>query len=413
MFSNDGEGLRDTYCPPGSTSGSSPTSQQELFRSVPKPKFPIRITEKGPTPFSVEAQKRWIRWTHSWDSAPQPYWIDMPILKLIKDIVSPVLEKLGDTETDHLDEYIFRIPLPIDPYYKIESDVGTTELVRYFTGIPVPTIYTYNSSSDNPLGLEWILMEKVIGTPIREEGLDIDNETHKLVTEQIAGSQNQLAKLHANQIGGIYLRWTDDAMEFLIGQISDPIYELTEDDLQCLDGNLEQCLTEPTEEETIDVGVELVKEVDVVPLSLEELQDKKDTQNRKEYDPQSNWNDAFRTYLTHPDLSGNNLMTDTHGNPPDSSTRSSQIFLPVILQTAYPPLLQFEDIDEDFDEDFNGSGPGDRDWAGDPESENGWRKYTTISSGLISARSTDGVWKPWSLRFWLASIKLMTVLRSN
>lgn len=36
--------------------------------------------------------------------------------------------------------YVFRVAFPIDPYYKTEADVTTSELVRHSTTIRVPTI---------------------------------------------------------------------------------------------------------------------------------------------------------------------------------------------------------------------------------------------------------------------------------
>ena len=65
-------------------------------------------------------------------------------------------------------EYIFRIPLPIWPYYKVKSDVATTEFVRHATSILVPIIYAFDSNPDNKLGFEWLLMEKVQGTPLND-----------------------------------------------------------------------------------------------------------------------------------------------------------------------------------------------------------------------------------------------------
>jgi hypothetical protein len=62
-------------------------------------------------------------------------------------------------------EYTFWVALPIYPYYKVESDVATTEFVRHSTSVPVPIIYAYDSA-DNELDFEWMLMEKVAVKPL-------------------------------------------------------------------------------------------------------------------------------------------------------------------------------------------------------------------------------------------------------
>lgn len=63
--------------------------------------------------------------------------------------------------TGFCEEYVFRVALPIYPHYKLESDVATTEFVRHTTTVPVPIIYAFDSSPNNKLGFEWMLMEKV------------------------------------------------------------------------------------------------------------------------------------------------------------------------------------------------------------------------------------------------------------
>lgn len=77
------------------------------------------------------------------------------------------------------------------------------ELVRHFTRIPVPVIYAYDSSSDNKLNLEWMLMEKVSGEPLTKRWLDLDEASQTRIVQQVADWENDLSKITSSQIGGI------------------------------------------------------------------------------------------------------------------------------------------------------------------------------------------------------------------
>lgn len=64
--------------------------------------------------------------------------------------------------------YIFRIAIGIKPYFKTESEVATFACVGKYTSINVPRVYAWDSCSENELGFEWILMEKLDGVPLME-----------------------------------------------------------------------------------------------------------------------------------------------------------------------------------------------------------------------------------------------------
>lgn len=65
-----------------------------------------------------------------------------------------------------LESFIMRVSLPVDPYFKTASEVATLQFVRKNTSIPVPQIIAFDSSADNELGFEWILMTKLPGIPL-------------------------------------------------------------------------------------------------------------------------------------------------------------------------------------------------------------------------------------------------------
>jgi len=168
-------------------------------------------------------------------------WRNEPSIPLLEEMIRPALDMLGfgfdcftinflatgahnkvyivtATACDGRKEYVLRVSMPLDPYYKVECEVATMELVRHFTRIPVPVIYAYDSSSDNKLNLEWMLMEKVSGEPLTKRWLDLDEASQTRIVQQVADWENDLSKITSSQIGGIYLHWTTSDLQFYIGR---------------------------------------------------------------------------------------------------------------------------------------------------------------------------------------------------
>ena len=222
---------------------SSASDPSNLIMSVPRPEVPIRIYEGAPPPFSQEAQSRVMRWTHTRHHfEPDAEWLIEPDVQKIKETLQPHMKRLGyeadgavlekvdeggfhkiftltalSLETNQQNQFIVRIPLPVLPYFKTESDVATTEIVRYSTKIPVPIIYAYDSSSDNPLGLEWILMEKIDGKPIAWYWDDMEYDSKLRFTKLMADWNSQLSKITSNKIGSVYMQYTKSRLEFYVG----------------------------------------------------------------------------------------------------------------------------------------------------------------------------------------------------
>lgn len=100
--------------------------------------------------------------------------------------------------------YLFRVALPAEPYFKTESEVATIAFLRAKASIPVPRVYALDSSSDNELTFEWILMEKLDGVPLGDVWHDIPWERKLELTENIAGMVKQMQDHKFEQIGGLY-----------------------------------------------------------------------------------------------------------------------------------------------------------------------------------------------------------------
>ena len=225
---------------PASTVTDEPSN---IIRRIPRPKLPVQVNNRGPYLLPREVQERIMKWKYGWHwDPPSPVWMIKPDHQKIREIVEPYLKQLGhpchtiDIEylaeggfnkvyilaTDQLEglgrkEYIFRVGLPVQPYYKMESDVATTEIVRHFTDVPVPVIYAFDSSMDNPLGLEWMLMERAVGQPLFNKWYDMHDHARMQMVETVARWTQQLTAIHSDRIGAIYMKYDSTEVLFYIG----------------------------------------------------------------------------------------------------------------------------------------------------------------------------------------------------
>ncbi|MCJ1456985.1 Phosphotransferase enzyme [Mycoblastus sanguinarius] len=194
-----------------------------------------------------------MRWRYRGHFDLAPYCITDPDLELIREVVRPYIKLIvpgADTVSvaflargafnqaytvtaenstiGFSEEFVFRVALPLYPYYKAESDVATTEFVRRSTTIQVPIIYAFDSSSDNKLGFEWMLMEKVKGRVLEEVWDSLGYKAKENITIQVAGWADELSRSRFNKIGSIYMRHTPTQLEFYLGPLMD--YRLYEGD---------------------------------------------------------------------------------------------------------------------------------------------------------------------------------------
>jgi aminoglycoside phosphotransferase (APT) family kinase protein len=92
-------------------------------------------------------------------------------------------------------QYIFRATTPVEPFFKTVDEVATLSYLREHTSIPVPRVIAHSSTSDNEVGCEWILMEKIPGVALADAWRDIDLETKSRVTRSVVGYVRQLRDL--------------------------------------------------------------------------------------------------------------------------------------------------------------------------------------------------------------------------
>lgn len=162
---------------------------------------------------SLEDRFRGLTWTEGlfylephWTVDPDPAAIEQTIQSLrpastiqVIFLAQGAFNKVYDVKIDD-EAFIIRVALPVDPYYKTTSEVSTMDWISRTAKIPVPRAITYQSSRENPIGFEWILMTKMPGKRLDDtwRSLSFAAKT-KLVGEFAA----YFACLFRNQLRGI------------------------------------------------------------------------------------------------------------------------------------------------------------------------------------------------------------------
>lgn len=102
--------------------------------------------------------------------------------------------------------FLMRVSLPVDPSHKTKSEVATIEFIREHTDIPLPRILAFDSTHENILGFEWILMEMMPGKQLRSKWRTLPFSTKRQLVQQIAKYQSQLFRNKFVGIGNLFPR---------------------------------------------------------------------------------------------------------------------------------------------------------------------------------------------------------------
>ncbi|CAG8754136.1 9762_t:CDS:1 [Racocetra fulgida] len=107
-------------------------------------------------------------------------------------------------------EYIGRVAFPVYSQWKTESEVAVMEYIRLNSNIPVPKVYYWNSSVNNPVGAKYILMEYLPGIRLCDIWSDLSMEKKKMFLLKIIDIQLELKKLSFSKIGSIFFDGKND-----------------------------------------------------------------------------------------------------------------------------------------------------------------------------------------------------------
>lgn len=104
-------------------------------------------------------------------------------------------------------EVIARLPYPSTQPKKfaIASEVATLEVVQSH-GIPVPKILHYSADAENPVGSEFIIMEKIPGRPLGDQWFSLSEDQRLKVISEIVRIEVNLSKIDLPTYGSIYYK---------------------------------------------------------------------------------------------------------------------------------------------------------------------------------------------------------------
>ncbi|EZF29790.1 hypothetical protein H109_04256 [Trichophyton interdigitale MR816] len=110
---------------------------------------------------------------------------------------------------DNGKELVAKLPNPNAgvPYYTTASEVATMEFAREFLQTPAPRVYAWNASRDtknNPVGAEYIVMERVPGIQLSEIWCNLQLKQKLKVFTQIARYMRKWTSVNFSQIGSLY-----------------------------------------------------------------------------------------------------------------------------------------------------------------------------------------------------------------
>jgi hypothetical protein len=109
---------------------------------------------------------------------------------------------------------VVKIPDPVVPAQLVTaSEVATLEYLRTELDVPVPKVLAWSSTSDNPVGSEYIVMEEAAGDPLYlqwDTKLEVPQKI--VVVEQLLSIQKRILQ-HTAGFGGYgSLYFTEDAL---------------------------------------------------------------------------------------------------------------------------------------------------------------------------------------------------------
>ncbi|KAE8153166.1 phosphotransferase enzyme family protein [Aspergillus avenaceus] len=104
-------------------------------------------------------------------------------------------------------ELIAKLPNPNAgrPHFTTASEVATMDFLRNELDLPVPRVYAWSSrASENPLGAEYILMEKQTGVILTDVWDSLRGKQKVQLLDQIVDIERRLAAIQFSKYGSLY-----------------------------------------------------------------------------------------------------------------------------------------------------------------------------------------------------------------
>lgn len=103
-------------------------------------------------------------------------------------------------------EVIAKIPyrITVPPRHLTASEVATMEFLRQHVNIPVPRVYTWSSDKSNPVGAEYIIMEKVNGVVLGDIWWSLSGKERLTVITQLVQCETKMFQSPLRSYGSLY-----------------------------------------------------------------------------------------------------------------------------------------------------------------------------------------------------------------
>ncbi|KAH8923294.1 hypothetical protein BT69DRAFT_1242283 [Atractiella rhizophila] len=130
----------------------------------------------------------------------------------------------SELSQDGEQQRVLRVALPVDPKFKVLSEVATLTFLRQFSKL-VPEPLEYDDGRDNEVGFEWMLMSKVEGLPIEESWRTLNWEEKERVVNDVVTFLADLFNRRFEGIGSLFCdREGKKESSFKVGRIVSMIF---------------------------------------------------------------------------------------------------------------------------------------------------------------------------------------------
>ncbi len=117
------------------------------------------------------------------------------------------------------EEVMIRVTLPVDPKWKTLSEVATLMWVRKMTHLPVPRVLAYGADRTNPIGFEYIIMNKMRGRPLADMWRKMGFEAKVALARELASFCAETFQQQTKRIRSLLPTSGDDMERLKIGLI--------------------------------------------------------------------------------------------------------------------------------------------------------------------------------------------------
>ncbi|KAF4538094.1 uncharacterized protein LTHEOB_11042 [Lasiodiplodia theobromae] len=255
------------------------------------------------------------------------------------------------------------------PKYMTASEAAVMQYVHDHTEVPVPKLLTWSADASNPVGAEYVIMEKAAGCRLSKKWAEMDLEIKFKFIANLAELEAKLAGVDFPAYGSLYLKESLDDGEqyeplapeidpdgrFCIGPSCEREW-FHEEDTEAIEARFDRgpWLTLPAFGNAVAdreiARIELNPKPDVpygpprgsIEEQLHVLEMAKTLYSRSDPDPHSG-NLAFQT-LWHPDLHMGNIYVSDEDPTKISSIIDWQycVVAPLFCQARFPALLEVD-----------------------------------------------------------------------